>query len=205
MSDTTTTAASTRRIGILLFDQMEELDAIGPWEVFAWWTRHFPDDGYAVTTFSLDGAAVTCEKGLVINAHHSMATVPALEVLVHPGGDGTQRLRTDEKHLRWLRDQRERVPVLASVCTGSTVFAAGGLLHERAATSNRSALDQLRQLDPTITVHADVPYVDDGDVVTSAGIAAGIEMALHLVGRFAGADRARQVREGIEYSPTPPA
>ncbi|SFT60997.1 DJ-1/PfpI family protein [Actinopolyspora lacussalsi subsp. righensis] len=203
MSETHGGTTETRHIGILLFDGMEELDAVGPWEVFAWWTRHFPEDGYAVTTFSHDGAAVNCEKGLVVEAHHSMTTVPELEVLLHPGGDGTQRLSGDAGHLRWLREQRERVSLLTSVCTGSLVLAAGGLLRGRAATSNRSALERLSDLEPTVAVHGGVPYVDDGDVVTSAGIAAGIEMALHLVGRLAGVERARQVREGIEYAPTP--
>lgn len=78
---------TARHIGILLFDVMEELDAVGPWEVFAWWTRHFPEDGYAVTTFSADGRPVTCEKSMVIHPHHSMGSVPRLDVLVHPGGD----------------------------------------------------------------------------------------------------------------------
>ncbi|MGJ7905757.1 DJ-1/PfpI family protein [Actinopolyspora sp. H202] len=201
MTETNGGTTETRHIGILLFDGMEELDAVGPWEVFAWWTRHFPEDGYVVTTFSHDGAAVNCEKGLVVEAHHSTATVPELEVLLHPGGDGTQRLSTAEEHLRWLREQRERVSLLTSVCTGSLVLAASGLLRGRAATSNRSALERLGNLDRSIAVHGGVPYVDDGDVVTSAGIAAGIEMALHLVGRLASVERAHQVREGIEYAP----
>jgi transcriptional regulator GlxA family with amidase domain len=192
-----------RYIGILLFDVMEELDAIGPWEVFAWWTRHFPEDGYAATTFSVDGRAVTCEKSMVVQPHHSVATVPPLDVLVHPGGDGTQAMLDDHEHLRWLRDQRDRVPLITSVCTGSTVLAAAGLLRERPATSNRNALDQLQQIDPTITVRPGERYVDDGDVITSAGISAGIDMALHIVGRLTSPQRAQQVRDGIEYAPGP--
>jgi transcriptional regulator GlxA family with amidase domain len=193
-----------RFIGIFLFDAMEELDAVGPWEVFAWWTSHFPEDGYAVTTFSADGYPVSCEKGLVISAHHSMANVPALEVLLHPGGDGTNTLLRDSAHLEWLREQRNHVPLMTSVCTGSTVFAAAGLLHRRPATSNRNALKQLRDIDPTITLKGEERYVDDGDVITSAGISAGIDMALHIVGRLSSAARARDVREGIEYNPEPP-
>lgn len=193
-----------RHIGILLFDVMEELDAVGPWEVFAWWTRQFPQDGYAATTFSRDGAPIACEKGLVINAHHSRSSVPALDVLLHPGGDGTNAMLDDDDHLRWLREQRSRVPLVTSVCTGSTVLAAAGLLRGRPATSNRGALEQLQRLDPTITLRPGERYVDDGDVITSAGISAGIDMALHIVARLAGVDRSRQVREGIEYSPDPP-
>ncbi|MFI9508143.1 DJ-1/PfpI family protein [Nocardia sp. NPDC052566] len=194
---------SVRHLGILLFDQMEELDAIGPWEVFAWWTRHFPDDGYLATTFSADGEAVTCEKGLVVRPHHSIASVPALDVLLHPGGDGTNAMLTDPDHLRWLCAQRAQVPLMASVCTGSTVFAAAGLLRGRPATSNRGAVVQLCEIDSTITACPGERYVDDGDVITSAGISAGIDMALHIVGRLAGPARAREVREGIEYAPDP--
>lgn len=193
-----------RQIGIFLFDVMEELDAVGPWEVFAWWTQHFPDDGYAVTTFSTDGGPVTCEKGLVINAHHSSATVPPLDTLLHPGGDGTNAMLDDRAHLRWLQDQRSRVPLLASVCTGSTVYAAAGLLRGRPATSNRNAIAQLQEIDPTIKVRPGERYVDDGDILTSAGISAGIDMALHIVARLSNPARAHEVREGIEYSPDPP-
>ena len=198
---TMTTTPGARHIGILLFDVMEELDAVGPWEVFAWWTRHFPADGYTATTFSSDGRPVTCEKGLVVQPHHSTATVPPLDVLLHPGGDGTQAMLTDRSHLDWLCDQRAQVPLVTSVCTGSTVLAAAGLLRGRPATSNRGALEQLRSIDPTITVRPGARFVDAGDVITSAGISAGIDMALHVVGRLAGPERAQQVREGIEYAP----
>lgn len=187
-----------------MFDQMEELDAVGPWEVFAWWTRHFPGDGWAVTTFSVGGGAVICEKTLVIQAHHSTATVPPLDVFLHPGGDGTRGMLDDAAHLQWLREQRQHVPLMTSVCTGSTVFAAAGLLHDRPATSNRTALDQLTHLDATIIVKAGQQYVDDGDIITAAGISAGIDMALHIVGRLTTPERARQVRDGIEYHPDPP-
>lgn len=194
-----------RHIGVFCFDGMEELDAVGPWEVFAWWTAHFPQDGFTVTTFSPDGRAVVCEKTLVIQPHHGRDDAPDLDVLVHPGGDACTALRVDDAHLDWLRAQRARVPLLASVCTGSTVFAAAGLLAGRPATSNRHAFDDMARLDPSIDLRRDTQYVDAGDIITSAGISAGIDMALHIVARLAGIDRAREVREGIEYAPQPPA
>jgi transcriptional regulator GlxA family with amidase domain len=193
-----------RRIGIFLFDVMEEIDAVGPWEVFAWWTSHYPEDGWEVTTFSADGAPVTCEKTLVVHPHHSFASVPPLDVLVHPGGDGTAAMVDDDAHLEWLRRQRSQVPLVASVCTGALVLAAAGLLRGRPATSNRLLLDQLNSIDETIEVRREVRFVDDGDIVTAAGLSAGIDMALHLVGRFVNPDRAEQIREGIEYAPGPP-
>ena len=193
-----------RRIGILLFDLVEEIDAIGPWEVFAWWTNHFPDDGWEATTFSADGTPVTGDNTLVIHPHHSIESVPALDVLVHPGGDGHVAMLEDEAHLGWLREQRSRVPLMASVCTGSVVFAAAGLLRGRPATSHRRSLDHMKSIDPTIEVRPEARFVDDGDVITASGLSAGIDMALHVVARLVSPDRAREVREGINYVPALP-
>jgi transcriptional regulator GlxA family with amidase domain len=191
-------------IGILLFDDVEELDAIGPWEVLAWWCARYPDDGWAVTTFSHDGGIVRCAKGLRVLPDHSDESVPALDVLLYPGGKGARMRVDDEAEVAWVRARRAAVPLLASVCTGSLVFAKAGLLTDRPATSHWASLDRLAELDPTIDVRRDDRFVDDGDVVTAAGISAGIDMALHLVSRFAGADRARAVRRGIQYDPRPP-
>jgi transcriptional regulator GlxA family with amidase domain len=193
-----------RWIGIYLFDVMEEIDGIGPWEVFAWWTHHFPDDGWRATTFSKDGAPVTCEKSLVVQPHHSFDSVPPLDVLVHPGGDGAEAMLDDSAHLLWLREQRSRVPLVTSVCSGALPLAAAGLLRGRPATTARTRLDLLGEIDRTIDVRQDMRFVDDGDVITAAGLSAGIDMALHVVGRLVGPERAREVREGIEYAPDPP-
>jgi transcriptional regulator GlxA family with amidase domain len=197
-------AGEPRRIGIFLFDMVEEIDAIGPWEVFAWWTNHYPKDGWEATTFSADGTPVTGDNSLVVHPHHSMASVPPLDVLVHPGGDGHIAMLEDEAHLDWLREQKSRVALMASVCTGSVVFAAAGLLRGRPATSHRKSLDHMKSIDETIQVRPGARFVDDDDVITASGLSAGIDMALHVVGRLAGPERARQVREGINYAPDPP-
>jgi transcriptional regulator GlxA family with amidase domain len=194
----------TRHLGILLFDGVEELDAVGPWEVLASWTKAFPDDGYEVSCLSQAGGAVSAAKGLVISAHHSMADAPAYDVLLHPGGQGTRSLMRDDAHLEWVRAQRDVVPLMTSVCTGSLVYAAAGLLRGRPATTHWGSLDLLAQTDPTIEVRPDDRFVDDGDVITSAGVSAGIDMALHLVKRLVSAERAREVRRYIQYDPVPP-
>ncbi|MEQ4206306.1 DJ-1/PfpI family protein [Actinopolymorpha sp. B9G3] len=193
-----------RHIGIVLFDGVEELDAIGPWDVLAHWTRRYPDDGFAVSCVSRDGGTVECAKGLTVRAHHSYADAPGFEVLLHPGGRGTRPLVRDEAHLAWVRRQRENVALMTSVCTGSLVYAAAGLLAGRPATTHWGAVDELGELDPSVTVRAEERFVDDSDMITSAGVSAGIDMALHLVSRLAGVERARQVRRGIQYDPAPP-
>jgi transcriptional regulator GlxA family with amidase domain len=193
-----------KHIGILLFDGVEELDAVGPYEVLAYWTRHHPDDGYDVACLSWDGRPVTAAKGLVLGAHVAVAEAPPLDVLVHPGGQGTRPLTRRPEHLEWIRRQRETVPLMTSVCTGALVYAAAGLLAGRPATTYWSCFDELLEQDPTVLPRPDERWVDDGDVITSAGVSAGIDMALHLVARLAGPDRARQVRRGIQYDPQPP-
>jgi transcriptional regulator GlxA family with amidase domain len=198
------TSPAPRHIGILLFDGVEELDAVGPWEVLSFWTITHPEDGWDVTCLSEGGRDVTGAKTLVLGAHHAVDDAPALDVLIHPGGQGTRRLMIDEAHLDWVRGQRAAVPLMASVCTGSLVYAAAGLLAGRPATTHWASLNLLAEVDPTIRTDVDARFVDDGDVVTSAGVSAGIDMALHLVARFAGTDRAREVRRGIQYDPRPP-
>ena len=142
--------SSDRHIGILLFDDVEELDAVGPWEVLAHWTRTHPEDGYAVVCISRDGRPVTAAKGLMLGAHVSVKDVPPLEVFLHPGGLGTRRLLSEPSHLDWIRAQRLSVPLMTSVCTGSLVYAAAGLLSERPVTTHWDAVEELRALDPSV-------------------------------------------------------
>jgi transcriptional regulator GlxA family with amidase domain len=197
-------ASRLNQIGILLFDGVEELDAVGPWEVLTYWTLHHPEDGWRVFCMSEGGADVIGAKDLVVGAHHSLTSAPPLDVLIYPGGVGTRRLLRDAEHLDWVRAQRAAVPLMASVCTGSLVYAAAGLLKGRPATTHWASLNLLSELDPTIRTDVDARFVDDGDVLTSAGVSAGIDMALHLVARLAGVERAREVRRGIQYDPQPP-
>ncbi len=110
----------------------------------------------------------------------------------------------DADQLARVRKQRETVPLLTSVCTGSLVYAAAGLLRGRPATTHWLSPDLLAELDPTIDVRRDERFVDDGDIVTSAGVSAGIDMALHLLARLVSPERAREVREHIQYAPEPP-
>ncbi|AXH35472.1 DJ-1/PfpI family protein [Humibacter sp. BT305] len=193
-----------KTIGILLFDDVEELDAVGPWEVLAYWTRTFPEDGYEVRMLADTLDPVTCAKGLRLLPDTTVAEAPPLEVLLYPGGFGTRARLADERELAWVRAQRETVPLLTSVCTGALVYAAAGVLRGRPATTHWGSLDLLAELDPSIEVQPEARFVDDGDVITSSGVSAGIDMALHLVARIAGVDRARQVRRGIQYDPQPP-
>jgi transcriptional regulator GlxA family with amidase domain len=194
----------TKHIGILLFDGVEELDAVGPWEVLSWWTRTHPEDDYDVFLMADSLDAVTCAKGMRIVPDVPLHAAPALEVLIYPGGRGTRGHLADEQRLEWVRTQRTGTPLMASVCTGSLVYAAAGILSNRPATTHWGSLELLDELDPSIEVRGVERFVDDGDTITAAGVSAGIDMALHLVARLAGVERAREVRRGIQYDPEPP-
>jgi transcriptional regulator GlxA family with amidase domain len=194
----------TKHIGILLFEGVEELDAVGPWEVLSWWTRTHPEDDYDVFLMADSLDAVSCAKGMRILPDVALDAAPALEVLIYPGGRGTRGHLLDEQRLEWVRAQRAVTPLMTSVCTGSLVYAAAGILSNRPATTHWGSLELLGELDPSIEVRDLHRFVDDGDTITSAGVSAGIDMALHLVARLAGVERAREVRRGIQYDPEPP-
>lgn len=188
-----------KNIGILIFDGVEELDAVGPWEVLACWARDYPEDGYSVSFISADGGPVVAAKGLTLTPHTSAADAPPLDVFLHPGGQGTRRLMRDNSHLAWINALAARAPLMTSVCTGALVYAAAGLLQNRPATTHWQSLSLLQELDPTIEVRSEDRFVDDLDIVTSAGVSAGIDMSLHLVRRLATPERANQVRKEIQY------
>ena len=188
------------RIGIALFDGAEELDWAGPWEVLAAWAQQWPDDGVEVFTLARAGELITCAKGLRVLPDRTWETAGELDVLVYPGGRGTQRELKDEGVLDWLRGARGSGTLMTSVCTGSLVYAAAGLLRDRPATTYWSALELLRELEPSVELRPDDRFVDSGEVITAAGVSAGIDMALHLVARLHSVERAREVRRYIQRS-----
>jgi transcriptional regulator GlxA family with amidase domain len=148
---------------------------------------------------------VTAAKGLRVLPDRTWAEVDGLDVLVMPGGQGTRRLlgAHDPMHARLQRIAAGGT-LMTSVCTGSLVYAAAGLLRDRPATTHWSALDLLGSLDGSIELRPDDRYVDDGDLITAAGVSAGIDMALYLVVRLDSAEAARRVKREIQYDPQPP-
>jgi transcriptional regulator GlxA family with amidase domain len=192
------------RIAVALFDGAEELDFAGPWEVLAAWATQWPDDGIEVFTVARSTEPVSCAKGMRVLPDQTWASAPPIDVLVYPGGVGTRRDLSDPATLDWLRGLEGDGTLMTSVCTGALVFAAAGLLRDRPATTWWGALDRLAELDPSLEVRPDDRFVDSGEVVTAAGVSAGIDMALHLVARLHSVERAREVRRYIQYDPEPP-
>jgi len=191
------------RIAIAVFEGAEELDFVGPGEVLSAWRLLYPDD-LDVFLVGEDGGPVTCAKGMRVLADRTWDDVGELDVLVYPGGRGTRAQLGDEKVRSRLRGLKEQGTLMTSVCTGALVYADAGLLDNQSATTYWSAFDQLRSLGREITPRPDDRFVDIGDVVTAADVSAGIDMALHLVGRLGSPEKAREVRRYIQYDPEPP-
>jgi transcriptional regulator GlxA family with amidase domain len=191
-------------IGVALFDGAEELDWAGPWEVLAAWAKQWPDDGVRVFTLARESGPVTCAKGLRVLPDEKWETAPPLDVLVYPGGRGTRQELKDPAVLDWIRGIASSGAVVSSVCTGSLVLAAAGLLDGKPATTHWGSLELLPTLGRDIEVRPEDRFVDNGNVITAACVSAGIDMALHLVARLHSPERAREVRRYIQYDPEPP-
>lgn len=196
-------------VGILVFDDVEVLDFCGPFEVFSR-TRTMPgaesrrsDEAapFHVFTVAKKREPVTATGGLKLVPHHGYADAPHIDLLVVPGGFGARALVTESETLDWVKRISAAARLTTSVCTGSLVLASAGLLAGRRATTHWGAIDLLESLDAGMTVERDARYVDDG-IITSAGVAAGIDMAFHVVEQLFGKAVADDTAHYIDYPRT---
>lgn len=183
------------KIAILLFETLAAQDAVGPYEVF----RCVP--GWEVEFVGLETGEVRAEGGLGLSVDRTLDQSSDAEMVLVPGGAGSEKLVANETVLDWLRAMDRTTKWTLSVCTGSMILGAAGLLQGKRATSNWLFLERLREYgaDPV-----GGRFVEDGKTITAAGVTAGIDMALHLVGREVGEEIAQAVQLGIEYDPDPP-
>jgi len=187
--------------GILLFDDAEELDFAGPWEVFTMAAKLKPED--RVVTIAPSREPVRAAKGLRVLPDHSFADAPQLDVVVVPGGQGTRREVNNPVLIDWLRKAGAQCRWVTSVCTGALLLHEAGFAKGKRITTHWGFIEQLRARGDAEVLEK-VRYVRDGNVVTSAGVSAGIDMALWLVGQIHDVATARQVQHFIEYDPAPP-
>jgi transcriptional regulator GlxA family with amidase domain len=194
-----------KRVGILVFPDVEVLDFCGPFEVFSvtrldeTLRRETPSPFEVVLVAEHEGV-VKATGGLRVVPDHTLATCPPLDVLVVPGGWGTRKEIGNRALLDWIGERGRHVETLTSVCTGSMLLGRAGLLDGRRATTHWRALDWMRESFPTVTVEDTLHVVEDGDIITSAGISAGIDMALRVVARYHGDDVARATARNMEYA-----
>lgn len=192
-------------VGILLFDDVELLDMAGPYEVFTTASRVHArtqaagaDPLFTVTTLARTTSPVRARAGLQLTPDATLAHHPALDCALVPGGVVNAELRQPQT-LDWIAAQRRTARVVASVCTGALLLAEAGVLDGLAATTHWEDLDELRALRPAVQVREGVRWVDEGAVVTSAGISAGIDMCLHLVARLHSRDLALRTARQMDY------
>jgi transcriptional regulator GlxA family with amidase domain len=189
--------------GLLVFDDAEELDFVGPWEVFTASAAQRDQGDRAVLVAERSGP-VRCAKGMRVVPDRTFDDHPELDVLLVPGGRGARVTQIGNAALTgWIAKTAERADWVASVCTGTFLLHAAGVVRGRRVATHWASEDEL-EARGDVTVVRDARYVVDGDLVTSQGVSAGIDMALWLVGRIHGRDHARTVRRYIQYEPAPP-
>ncbi len=192
-----------RTVGILIFDDVEVLDFCGPFEVFS--VARDPDNPdeenplFRAVTIAEEDRIINCRGGLLVQPHYTIANHPELDILVVPGGKGTRKERYNQNLLDWISLQDPKVELLTSVCTGSFLLAEAGKLNGLNATTHWASVDHMRETYEATTMLADTRFVDEGHVITSAGISAGIDMSLHIVERLHGSEAAAYTARRMEY------
>ena len=193
-----------RNVGIYVFDEVEVLDFAGPFEVFSTASRVFcraqpgAEPPFQVFTVSASRSPVSARGGLVVQPRYSFADHPALHVLVVPGGVVTAELDRP-RVVAWVAVQSAAAEVTASVCTGAFLLARARLLKGKSATTHWEDIADLRAMAPATRVVQGVRWVEEGSVLTSAGISAGLDMSLHIVARLAGHDLAARTARQMDY------
>lgn len=188
-----------RTVGILIFPDVEILDFCGPFEVFSSARSESREKLFNALTVAETDALVTCRGGLLVQPNVTFATAPKFDIVLAPGGYGTDQQQENPVVLEWLRQQRAAAELTTSVCTGAFLLGAAGLLDGLRSTSHWSTIERLRQFVPAATVLDDERVVDEGEVITSAGVSAGIDMALHVVRRLHGDAVAIATARDMEY------
>jgi transcriptional regulator GlxA family with amidase domain len=194
-----------KRVGILIFPDVEVLDFCGPFEVFSVTRlnevrRREEPSPFQVSLIAETKDPVVATGGLRVLADYTLEDCPPLDILVVPGGWGTRKEINNEKILSWIRARARQVETLSSVCTGSVMLGKAGLLDGRRATTHWRALPWMREVLPQVIVEDSWHVIVDDNIYTSAGISAGIDMALRIVGHYYGDEIAQATARQMEYA-----
>lgn len=185
-------------IGIYLYDQAEVLDFSGPFEVFSTASRLCEEDAFTPVLIGETGGAVHARGGYQVQPNYSFQNHPALDVLIIVGGVHDNEVKKPQV-LDWIADQAKQASLVASVCTGAFLLAASGVIDQQRVTTHWADIPDLRKMHPSLQVVEGVRWVDDGPIVTSGGISAGIDMSLYLVEKLHSRELAEKTARQMEF------
>ncbi len=186
-------------VGILIFNEVEVLDFAGPFEVFSIAAKD-NEKLFKVITISEDGEIVHARNGLKVQPDASFTQELDLDILIIPGGYGAEEIEIkNEKVIKWIKVQKEKVKILASVCTGAFLLAESGILDNKRATTHWMDISRLENEYPKINVIKNTRFVDESDIITSGGISSGINMSFHIVKKLFGVPIAEMTAKRMEY------
>ncbi|MDZ4764840.1 MAG: DJ-1/PfpI family protein [Chloroflexota bacterium] len=195
----------SRNVAILIFEDVELLDFAGPFEIFTSVSSVVTGEiaPFNVFTVALEAKPLHTRYGLIVTPHYAISTCEPPDILVIPGGRGARKAMRDPQTLNWIKSVNAHTELTTSVCTGALVLGAAGLLDGLQSTTHYGSYDALAEIAPLTTVLQGVRFVDNGRIITSAGVQAGMDMSLHIVARLHGNEVAHQTARHIEYRWTP--
>jgi transcriptional regulator GlxA family with amidase domain len=188
-----------RNVAILIFDEVEVLDFCGPFEVFGVTGYQNGTEPFDVYTVAEEMRPVIARNGLSINPAHTIADCPRPDVLVVPGGLGARKEMDNPILREWIEERAKETELTLSVCTGALMLAKAGLLEGLSATTHRNGMELLKELAPATTIEEERRFVDNGRIILSAGISAGIDASLHAVAKLLGTEQALETARYMEY------
>jgi transcriptional regulator GlxA family with amidase domain len=190
-----------RSVAILLFDDAEDLDFSGPMSVFSMANRGLDPEPFSVFTIAEKRKTLTTRHGLTVTPAYTFENHPAIDILIIPGGLGARREAHNDVVKEWIRKNTATAGHLLSVCTGALLTGAAGLLNGLQATTHHSAFDKLQEIAPAAIIVRNKRFVDNGKIIVAAGVTAGIDAALYMVGKLVDKTCAVKVADVMEYHP----
>ena len=190
---------SSRNVAILIFDEVEVLDFCGPFEVFSVAGRDDNFNPFTVYTVAEKSEPIMARNHLSVNPRYTITDCPQPHILLVPGGYGTRREMHNTTLIDWIKGRSQEAELVLSVCTGALLLAKAGLLEGLAATTHHGAIDLLKEVAPNTTIQEDKRIVDNGRIIVSAGISAGIDMSLYVISNLLGKEEALKTAQYMEY------
>lgn len=187
------------KVGIFLFNEVEVLDFAGPFEVFSLCSKN-NEKLFEIITIGETGELISARNGLKVLPMANFKDKIKLDILIIPGGYGAEEIEIKNQiTINWIKEQKSKVKILASVCTGAFLLAESGILDNKSATTHWMDIDRLENEYPKIKIIKNLKFVDEDDIITSGGISAGINMSFHIIKRLFGVDIAKSTAKRMEY------